>query len=101
MKIPTSDLIGVALDQKVAECLGLDYFEPDIGPPNYSTDWSLGGDIIEQEKITLEWTGENWMAYIVHDEEFFAGTPLVAAMRSFVGYQLGDEVNVPDAIDNR
>jgi hypothetical protein len=45
--------------------------------------------------MTLEWTGEDWMAYIRHDEEYFGPTPLIAAMRCYVASQLGDEVEVP------
>ena len=46
--------------------------------------------------MTLEWTGEDWMAYIRHDEEYFGPTPLIAAMRCYVASVLGDEVEVPD-----
>ena len=110
----TSELTGAALDWAVAKCEGIaivalhgnlaTFSDPlDDGalnemPINYSTDWAQGGPIIEREKITLEWTGEDWMGYIRHDEEFFGSTPLIAAMRCYVAYRLGAEVDVPDSI---
>jgi hypothetical protein len=65
---------------------------------NPSGSWWEGGPIIEREKITIEWTGEDWMAYIRHDEEFFSPTPLVAAMRCYVASKLGDDVDVPEEL---
>jgi hypothetical protein len=107
---PVASLEGAALDWAVAKCLPDDtvriYFEEETGEklflddwevPEFSssTDWAQGGPIIEREKMTLEWTGEDWMAYIRHDEEYFGPTPLIAAMRCYVASQLGDEVEVP------
>jgi len=60
-----------------------EYFQPTFH-------WSFAGQIIEREKMTLEWTGEDWMAYIRHDEECFGPTPLIAAMRCYVASKLGD-----------
>jgi hypothetical protein len=104
-----SELQGAALDWAVAKCI----YEPDdvvicdgrvfayddaTKGFNPSTDWAHGGTIIEREKMTLEWTGEDWMAYIRHDEEYFGPTPLIAAMRCYVASKLGDEIEVPDEI---
>jgi hypothetical protein len=90
-----SELTGAALDWAVAKCI----YEPDdvvicdgrvfayddaTKGFNPSTNWAQGGPIIEREKMTLEWTGEDWMAYIRHDEEYFGPTPLIAAMRCYV-----------------
>lgn len=109
----TSELTGPALDWAVAKCEGafIDTLDDTQGPwvdgPTYVGDlsgynptvnWAQGGPIIEREKITLEWTGEDWMAYIRHDEEFFGPTPLIAAMRCYVTSKLGDEVEVPDEL---
>ena len=107
----TSELTGAALDWAVAKCEGFEIVGVNQGratfldsaddgalnemPINYSTDWAQGGPIIEREKITLEWTGEDWMAYVFHDREFFGPTPLIAAMRCYVASKLGDEVEVP------
>lgn len=110
----TSELTGPALDWAVAKCEGIEivavkggratFLDPtDDGARNemhinYSTDWALGGPIIEREKLTIEWTGEDWMAFIRHDEEFFGPTPLIAAMRCYVASRLGGEVQVPEGL---
>ncbi len=97
MKIKTDELTGPALDwavNQIEECCD------DPCTPLFSTNWAQGGSIIEREKITLEWTGEDWMAYIRHDEEFFGATPLIAAMRCFAASRLGHEVEVPDDMEN-
>lgn len=124
MKIKTSELTGPALDWAVAKCVGLgklhytdvvgristlktavkvwsmelpgdghgDKFSP-------STDWSQGGPIIEQERITVQF-GPQWTA--VHSKRLgrpsYGPTPLVAAMRCFVASRLGDKVDVPDEL---
>lgn len=114
----TSELTGAALDWAVVECECMmpapfksipsllngtvRIFRPDISahsePISPSTNWAQGGPIIEREKITPEWTGENWMAYIRHDDEFFGPTPLIAAMRCYVASKLGDDVDVPEEL---
>ena len=92
----TSELTGAALDWAVAICEHNVGWEPEGEDRDYySTDWSQGGPIIEREKITPEWTGENWMAYIKHDDEFFGPTPLIAAMRCYVASKLGAEIEIP------
>jgi len=88
----TKELVGTELDWAVANYEGVlhddgsvpDYYQP-------SVDWGQGGAILECERISIEWTGEDWMAYIKHDEEFFGETPLVAAMRCYVAAQSGQE----------
>lgn len=68
--------------------------------PNYSTDWSIGGPIIEREKINL--TCEPSMVYddtcrwkalcaMSDNEHIYGPTPLIAAMRCYVASKLGDE----------
>ena len=103
-----SELSGFALDWAVAKCEGNPngWCEMVISRPiSYvfrpSTDWAQGGPIIEREKITIEWTGEDWMGYIRHDEEFFGPTPLVVAMRCYVASKLGEEIDVPEALLNQ
>lgn len=97
MKIKANELQGAALDWAVAKSAGntgnftIDGYSP-------STEWAQGGPIIEREKITIEWTGENWMGYIWHDAEFFGPTPMIAAMRCYVASMLGDEVDVPNQL---
>lgn len=95
-----SELTGAALDWAVAKCEGRTTLEmPEWWASyRYSTNWAHGGPIVEREKITLEWTGEDWMGYIRHDEEFFGPTPLIAAMRCYVASCLGDEVEIPQQL---
>jgi len=92
----TSKLTGAALDWAVAMAENWAGADFEIKP--YSTDWAQGGPIIEWERITPEWTGEDWMAYIKHDEEVFGSTPLIAAMRCYVASKLGDEVEIPEEL---
>lgn len=97
----TSELTGHALDFAVAKCIGRGY------PYPASTEWAVGGPIIEREGIDLrkqyalnsdtDWTATlEWL-----DEprgEGFGPTPLIAAMRAFVSSRLGDEVEIPDEV---
>jgi len=90
------DTVRIYFEEETGEKLFLDDWEvPEFSP---STDWAQGGPIIEREKMTLEWTGEDWMAYIRHDEEYFGPTPLIAAMRCYVASKMGDEVELPNEL---
>lgn len=113
MKVKTSELIGPALDWAVARCEGeavslvkgqLETLWTDSGWKP-STNWALGGPVIEREKIEL--------AHVYSDRKFFwiatrsehgaiseeqGPTPLVAAMRCYVASQIGDEVEVPEVL---
>ena len=116
----TSDLIGPALDWAVAKCYGYDegwllrqLTNPD---PNtraiqkYSTDWAVGGPLIERELIGIErcihaCEYHGWRALKDHpfdasipEETTWGETPLVAAMRCYVASKLGDEVEIPEAL---
>ena len=97
MKIKTSELQGAALDWAVAKCEG---FEP-FGDGNlvyYSTFWTLGGPIIERERICLiDQGGDYWQA-LWGWKEAFGPTPLVAAMRCYVASKLGDEIEIPEEL---
>jgi hypothetical protein len=94
MKIKTSELSGVDLDRAVAHALGA----PDDGNglPCYSTDWGQGGPIIEREGICInsdvEGAGEDWVAHLPGRRDVNAPTPLIAAMRCYVSYKLGEEL---------
>jgi hypothetical protein len=67
-----------------------------------STDWALGGTIIEREKISLWARGDEWAAESFtpneqgHEET--GTTPLIAAMRCYVASKLGDEVELPEGV---
>jgi hypothetical protein len=74
----------------------------------YSTNWAVGGPVIEREEISIsrefaaskvEWAA--WTPAPIRDdaEAFGYGpTPLVAAMRCYVASKLGDEVEVPEEL---
>ena len=96
----TNELTGAALDWAVAKCEGI-YFEDfedfERYAPEYSTDWSQGGPIIEREGIGFtqfsdypQWTAKHPQAVC-----FDGPTPLIAAMRCYVASKLGDDVDVP------
>lgn len=135
MKIITSDLTGLALDWAVATCEGLPIrHDPmnfgrafpeggfwiwddrgPIGKRDYrligrqyspSTNWAIGGPIIEQELICIErnFHSNDWTAWtpapeLKKGEAFGSGpTPLIAGMRCYVASKLGDEVDVPEEL---
>ena len=96
----TNELTRAALNWAVhyaihGECEG-------YSPYEYSTDWAVGGPIIEREGIAMtkmqdaevSWSAdsnpwEDWST--IHE----GPTPLIAAMRCYVASKLGDEVDVP------
>jgi len=88
------------LDSAVAFCEGDEPLKVGgMGLP-YSTDWLLGGPIIEREKIGIECDDQGiWFAsYDLSADIAFGATgitPLIAAMRCYVASKLGDEVDVP------
>lgn len=97
MKIKTSELIGNALNwavNQIEECCD------DPNAPLFSTNWAVGGPIIEREKILLDLVGpdddQEWEGRIVGKWMEYGPTPLVAAMRCYVGTKLGNEVDVPE-----
>ncbi len=103
----TSQLTGADLDYWVARAGGLPLGAKIRGRPKpYSTDWSIGGPIIEREKICLEPSAGLWNAacnahygygcgmeatpsYACADD---APTPLIAAMRAYVAGKFGEEL---------
>ena len=117
MKVKTADLIGLALDWAVAECLEatrIQLYEyngrrmirvslPEgiHAPWEPSRYWGQGGQIIEREWIELSAYHDQWLA-VFHGEDCSIDqdgpTPLIAAMRCFVASRLGDEVDVPDEL---
>ena len=97
MKIKTSELTGAALDWAVCKCEG----EQPSRYTKYSTDWAQGGPILEREEINL-WTEgyAAWEATQYGKWQEWGPTPLIAAMRCYVGTKLGNEVEVPDELTN-
>lgn len=96
MKVKVSELKGIALDYAVALAEEeAEFWTTD----NYSTNWVLGGPIIEREEFSgLKCYGKgDWECS--NGDIFCEGpTPLIAAMRCFVASKLGDEVEIPDDI---
>lgn len=135
MKYKVADLEGALLDAAVAKAEGWVFcqfpgapqgatsywWEPidqgsdglrmegrDRTPPPFSTSWTLGGPIIERERIAIWRQDGAWSAGVSDDSlgamahDSFAAlnthgaeTPLVAAMRARVRAKLGDEVELP------
>ena len=108
----TRELTRHALNWAVAKCEGKSpslFIYKQTGAlakeHDYSTDWSLGGPIIEREKISITINDSGvWIAsmdYNYSDYPLYmqAGeTALVAAMRSYVASKLGDEVDIPEEL---
>jgi len=69
-----------------------------------STNWSHGGPIIEGNNLSLKsyyddesdskWACLTDGGHFIH----FGSTPLIAAMRCFVAYKLGEIVDIPDEL---
>lgn len=97
MKIKINELTGTALDWLVAKC---EDTLLDSTLYQYSTDWAWGGPIIEREEIAVGKGWEQWAAFNDADTEdgVLGPTPLVAAMRCYVGSVIGNEVEVPDEL---
>ena len=120
-----SDLTGPALDWAVAVCQGYKMERPkdlqminseghrilinasesckqhDYSP---STNWLLGGPIIEREEFCLmpiledddstAWAADKRIDDL-WDQNFTGQTPLIAAMRCYVASKLGNEIEIP------
>lgn len=110
----TAELQGAALDWAVARVefvgtlplrivSGVIYtVEGDNWNP--STDWALGGPIIEREKIGVNpeylpcsgWVSDT--KTISEKTHQHGPTPLIAAMRCYVASVLGDTVDIPEEL---
>lgn len=118
MKIKTSELTNIALDWAVCRALHpkadmsathvwlyTGDGEDDFLIEKTSTDWSQGGPIIDQEKISvihMEGT-QHWVARKFHPAcdttpKSEGPTSLIAAMRCYVASKLGEEVDVPEEL---
>ena len=114
MKIKTKDLTGAALDWAVAKCENSDtsiehfiamhsHYAYDHGTFDYSTNWAQGGPIIERERISIrQWTNVPLVhAYMPQDNAPWLSdgtSPLIAAMRCYCSFKLGNEVDVPEEL---
>ena len=107
----TSELSGALLDYWVAKIEGvpenstLRAMAVAIGSiesytPKYSTNWADAGPIIEREHIAIDYVWRDsaadrraWEAWAYKGRHYWDGdTPLIAAMRAYVGSVYGDEV---------
>ena len=99
----THELTGTALDWAVQQCEGqrtdIDFawWWEDYSP---STNWAQAGPIIAQERITIQFDGDEIRCDLTTDSGlFFVGSdeinPLIAAMRCYVASVLGAEIDVP------
>lgn len=123
MKTKVNEAVGPALDWMVATAQALQIVQikngflyipkyPTIGGQRFmpTTDWSQGGPIIN---MLIEDGAEVWQGNldlkdnpvvcfldIIDDKKYIGQGPdlLIAAMRCFVMFKLGDEVDVPDAL---
>ena len=108
----TSELTGAALDWAVAlieypewkEQGYLEVFPHDLSFDDGtvyapSTDWAQGGPIIERERIGVEPhpSSESWVSFC-SGVSYVGPTPLIAAMRCYVGSQLGNEIEIPEEL---
>ena len=110
MKIKTDELKDMALDWSVCEALGhyqppYDEFTPVwLSQKQYSTNWLLGGPIIEREGISIypdeseDLPDVKWSADSQDTFRWGGPTPLVAAMRCYVASKLGDEIEIPNEL---
>ena len=99
----TNELTGAALDWAVAKCEGLHredtVWEIWASTHQYSTDWALGGPIIERERLSVyDLGGDEWGADDNLTPRSTGQTPLIAAMRCYVASKLGDTVEVPEKL---
>jgi len=111
VKVPHLNL--VALDWAVAQCEkekirwdedeeAFIYFDREEGgdrtwsPVN---SWAQAGPIIEREHIAIDYSdgGNDWCAsvYDVDGRIHSSAKPLIAAMRSYVEFKMGEEIDVP------
>lgn len=106
----TSELTGAALDLAVAKAEGIDwYFDNGLiyeergeisAVFDPSSNWFIGGAIIEREHICLMYYPAHWSALAETGQRHSRGaTPLAAAMRCYVASKLGDDVDIPEALN--
>ena len=113
MLVKTSELTGPALDYAVAMCQGHAPIYLKCSPEfkarksgihladyPYSTEWSYGGPIIQEEEIQLASTpqseGYYCFAGVMGQPGWTSGpTLLIAAMRAYVRFRAGALVTIP------
>ena len=124
IKMPTSELIGAALNWAVGMANGWARYDSPFQQPDGrfrwtlmfkndepcmkdfatfepSTDWAKGGPLIDRERISVASIDPHWQASMpstIYQGEQDGPTPLIAAMRCYVASKLGDEVKIPEEL---
>lgn len=85
---------GISFVRDEPVCIvGAEHFEP-------SARWERAGPIIERERISLaghadgRWIGQH-PSQTAKTGMWFGATPLIAAMRAYVAWKFGEEVDLP------
>ncbi len=117
MIVKTQDLDGIALDWAVAQSEQIET----CGPQDFREQrkhrvqcgefvyrwhqsWMQAGEIIERERINVTYSDDHkrWEACYTVDgnpiHRFDGATPLVAVMRTYVGFTLGGAVEIPEEL---
>ena len=101
MKIKTSELTGAALDWAVCVANGETRESWLANPYSYSKYWNFGGPIIDREDIDMVKVGaSNYRAgFAVNNlTSGYGPTKLIAAMRCYVAFKMGDVVDIPEGL---
>lgn len=113
LKVKTSLLTDAPLDWAVGKIEGIEMkigeyslLHPALigGKPKYdwipSASWGQGGDIIQRNKIVIEYLPDGTASARCHGQSthYYGPVPLVAAMRSYVALKTGEEVWIPEEI---
>jgi hypothetical protein len=107
MKMKTSNLSGAALDWAVAKLMW-SYTDEQLREyrrlhflPEPSSNWAQGGPIIEREGLDILFQEKDrWLAVGFGMNEAQGPTPLIAAMRCYVGSKLGNEIEIPIELES-
>lgn len=122
MLVKTADLTGRGLRWAVGLAINYSFKDLDVltqrgfedwsalarangrGLPSFESNFEYAGRLIERDKISIEWTGAEWLARVYDVEkvlqsqampEYKGTTYLEAAMRALVAHNLGEEVEIP------
>lgn len=98
-------LEGAALDWAVAKIEGFKGSPASVRRLFLpSTDWAVGGPLIQKHQIELKWDGSDgnawwWKAWHQDVEKFQMGdTPLIAVCRAICAAKLGDSISIPSEL---
>ena len=121
MMLKTADLCGRQLDYAV-QMVEIDRMaewedvEPlkqwwldarSTDPERFHDDWLRTGEIIDREKISVVCAGGYWFACICGTDDWIDTDPydedcapsaIFAALRCYVNYWFGEEVEIPDSV---